>query len=338
MTLIVTDYNGCMDTVVDSVHVKPGIRFTFESDTVCYKGITHFTPVNEAPGDSLYAVNWNFGDPASGSSNNSSQYHATHVFTGSGTYIVTMQATNSDNCLDSTIREVRVNPLPVPAFTYQSQPCDTTIWFTDSTSAGGGTITSWEWDFGDGSPIQVIPAPGPGNISHKFATMGNYRVRLKVTNSFGCPDTVSMVVHRVPCMIPAFGILDNLLCAGYPVAFSDSSSPQASITRWQWKWGDGSDTTYTAPIPVLHHVFSSGGVYKVTLLITTQVDGVPVSDSTSRNVSIHPSPDVHFSNAPVCFNQVSLSEIHPILSGHRAFPGNGPLGNRVRQRMIHHPG
>ncbi|MCK7540339.1 MAG: PKD domain-containing protein [Marinilabiliales bacterium] len=48
-------------------------------DTVCFGTPTHFTPQNIAPGDSLYWVIWNFGDPASGANNISNEFSPDHT-------------------------------------------------------------------------------------------------------------------------------------------------------------------------------------------------------------------------------------------------------------------
>ncbi len=308
VSLIVTDNYGCTDTIVDSVFVKPGFAFHFANDTVCFKETTHFTPVNEADGDSLYSLTWNFGDPTSGQNNISHDYYATHSFTHPGDFVVQMKAYNSDNCVDSLIQIVTVHALPEPAFTYNTVPCDSNLYFTDHTTGfGSGTIASWDWDFGDGSPHVIIPAPGPGDTSHLYVNQGFYDVILKITNTSGCSDTVSMRVQRIPCIKAAFVWDTNMLCARYPVAFSDSSLPVSRINSWRWIWGDGTpDTNYTVHATGLTHTYASGGTYPVKLIIDATVSGTPVVDSITQNIVIHPTPQTYFSNPAACLNQINL--------------------------------
>jgi len=45
-----------------------------------------------------------------------------------------------------------------------------------------GTVVSYRWDFGDGSPPTTTAGPG---ASHRYVTGGTYPVRLEVTDSFG---------------------------------------------------------------------------------------------------------------------------------------------------------
>jgi PKD repeat protein len=246
VSLIVTDSYGCMDTIGDSVYVKPGFAFTFRNDTVCFKNPTHFTAIDLAKGDSLYNVSWNFGDPNSAPNNTSFLFDPQHTFSQPGIYSVKLKVTDSDNCTDSLYRDVVVHALPAVAFSVISKPCDSVIQFRDSTTAGSGTILSWEWNFGDGSPIVTIPGSvGSGDTSHIYLVENIYPVVLKVTNTFGCYDTIMKTAEMYPCILASFTHSDTLMCARYKIAFSDSSLPVNIINQWHWIFGDGKDTTYS---------------------------------------------------------------------------------------------
>jgi len=309
VSLVVTDSYGCMDTISDSVYVKPGFSFTFRNDTVCFTNPTHFTAVDLAKGDSLYNVFWNFGDPASGQNNNVFGFSATHTFSQPGIYVVKMRASDSDNCIDSIFHEVTVHALPAPAFSVISSPCDSVIHFRDSTSAGSGTIASWEWTFGDGSPSLIIPGSfGSGDTSHIYPAQAIYPVVLKVTNTFGCFDTVMKSAEYYPCIVATFTHNDTLMCARYQIAFTDNSFPVNIINQWQWIFGDGLDTIYSAHSAVIHHTYADPGVYNVRLIIHATVPGSGHNfvDTTLQSIVIHPTPLPYFSNLSVCKKQTTL--------------------------------
>ncbi|MFH1296437.1 MAG: PKD domain-containing protein [Bacteroidota bacterium] len=303
--LIVTDNYGCKDTVIDSVYVKPGFAFTFTNDTVCFGYPTHFQAQNLAAGDSLYSVAWRFGDPASGASNTSYLYNPTHTFTAPGNYTVKLKAWNTDNCVDSVYKEVTVYDLPQPAFTFVSEPCDSIVYFTDLSIAGGNSIASWEWHFGDGSPPEVITAPGPGSTSHPYSNLGTYSVTLIVTNNHGCVASITTAITRYPC-INAIFVSDTLVCARTPVTFSDSSYPVTSISQWHWTFGDGMDTTYTTYAQTISHEYNNYGNYIVKLVIDAIVGGISFTDSSYQLIRIRPTPEPYFSNVFVCYNQTTL--------------------------------
>jgi PKD repeat protein len=307
--LIVTDSYGCMDTIADSVHVKPGFKFTFSNDTVCFKDVTHFYAHDLAQGDSLYNVTWNFGDPTSGPSNNTFGFNSTHTFSQPGVYVVKMKATDSDNCSDSIFHEVTVHALPAPAFTFVSLPCDSLIHFHDGSGSGSGTVASWTWSWGDATPDVIIPGTvGSGDTTHIYAVLGVYPVTLKVTNTFGCSDTIIRNAEYFPCILAGFSYLDTLTCARYSIALSDSSLPINIINQWHWVFGDGSpDTTYTTHAGVIHHTFANPGSYGVQLIIHATVgSGRTFVDTTTQAITIHPTPMPYFSNVSICKKQTTF--------------------------------
>jgi len=309
VSLIVTDSYGCMDTISDSVYVKPGFAFTFRNDTVCFKNPTHFTAIDLAKGDSLYNVSWNFGDPNSAPNNISYLFDPQHTFSQPGIYSVKLKVTDSDNCTDSLYRDVTVHALPAPAFSVISMPCDSVIHFRDSTTAGSGTILSWEWNFGDGSPILTIPGSvGSGDTSHIYLVENIYPVVLKVTNTFGCYDTLMKTAEMYPCIFASFTHNDTLMCARYKIAFSDSSLPVNIINQWHWIFGDGKDTTYSQHSGVIYHIFTDTGVYNVSLIIhaTVPASGRIFVDTTTQSLVIHPTPMPYFSNLSVCKKQFTV--------------------------------
>ena len=55
-----------------------------------------------------------------------------------------------------------------------------TTQFVDSSIAGSGTISKWQWDFGDGN------LSDNQNLKHTYNSVGSFNVSLKATNSYGC--------------------------------------------------------------------------------------------------------------------------------------------------------
>ena len=344
VTLIVTDNYGCMDTVIDSVYVKPGFEFTFTFDSVCHGYKTHFTSINLTPGDTIYSPYWNFGDPNSGPNNVSYLRNPTHTFTQPGIYSVKLRVYNSDNCADSIYRDVRVWEPPQPHFAFVTQPCDSTIYFYDTTNlSGSGPIAQWEWHFGDGTPPVIIPAPGPGDTSHLYVNTGVYQVTLIITNSSGCIDSITQSVQRLPCIQAAYSYQDTLRCMNYPVVFLDTSHPVNKIVTWYWDWDDGQDTTYTTYATNLIHTYTMYGTYDVKLTIHALVDGVDIADSTIKQVVIHPTPETYFSNLAMCLNQTTVfhdtSETYgePVINWSWNFgePSSGPNNTSIIKDPTH---
>lgn len=78
------------------------------------------------------------------------------------------------------------------------------IQFTDTSTAPGSNIATWNWDFGDGTSST---APNP---AHTYSQPGNYVVRLTVTNAYGLSDEYEsqVRVHRVFSLNLQAGILN----------------------------------------------------------------------------------------------------------------------------------
>jgi PKD repeat protein len=88
------------------------------------------------------------------------------------------------------------NP-PVAAFSFfrVGNAGSTQVQFTDSSTAGSGTISSWQWDARNDGTIDS----NAQNPIINFGVAGTYAVRLKVTNSFGLTnEVVKQVVVPVP--------------------------------------------------------------------------------------------------------------------------------------------
>lgn len=158
-------------------------------------------------------------------------------------------------------------------------------------------ITSVEWNFGDGSPPEIIAAGD--DITHTFSSNGVYQVRLRAINDCGWDETVRPIsvgsgscppvragftTDPNPPMITGQGV------TGLDVSFIDASSPLDNITRWEWDFGDGQ--TFIGQNPSTHSY--SRGIYWPTLTVFNgcgewDSHQVQVSVTTDTDCSISPS-------------------------------------------------
>jgi len=205
---------------------------------------------------------WNFGDGTM-----SREQNPTHIYATTGEYTVTLTVTNSFGQDTKTLTGfIAVGDPPVPNFsaspTKGNIPLD--VAFTGLTN---DTMSSWRWDFGDGSF-----ADGQ-NPTHTYTKPGIYSVTLSAANEFGTGHITKSGIINTGVVPDAEFIAE--IRQGYPpltVRFRDFSS--GSPLAWFWDFGDGTTSTEKDPV----HTYSEEGRYATTL----QVANAFGNDSLTR--------------------------------------------------------
>ena len=98
-----------------------------------------------------------------------------HTFSKPGTFVVSLQATDINNCSTTTYKTITVDALPEAAFSYKGGACDSLVTFKNMTT--GAAIASWTWEFGDGN-TETIDAPASPDVNHYYPYPGVYQVTL----------------------------------------------------------------------------------------------------------------------------------------------------------------
>ena len=142
--------------------------------------------------------------------------------------------------------------------------------------AGG---TSWEWHFGDGTPVSTLPYP-----VHAYSAPGTYDAFVIGTNSCGRQDTIHTPVKiSAGGSPPAYFSLDTWEFPRLePVQFNYSYTglDQAGNYTYLWDFGDGNTSDLMNPV----HAFQKIGQYTVKLTVSngcgssTQEQGITVHE------------------------------------------------------------
>jgi PKD repeat protein len=162
------------------------------------------------------------------------------------------------------------NTPPTASFTSSSQFL--TASFDATASTDDGTITSYDWDFGDGTT-------GTGaTVNHAYATGGTYTVTLTVTDNTGDTgtDTDTVAVTDPPANIPPIASFTVGVSAQTATLTSTSSDSDGTITSYDWDFGDGSTGTGATA----QHTYTSSGVYPVSLTVTDDRGGTATAGDT----------------------------------------------------------
>jgi len=188
VSLTVHNMNGCKNTLTQTVLISAKLlaRFT-PSSTRCEGESVAFNNESTTPGGTaITSYKWDFGD--NGTSDLPSP---THIYATDGAYTVRLNIANSSGCVGSEIQQVTVTPKPVADFSVSELRCaGNPVSFIDHSyvKAGfNGFISTWVWDFGDGSAPVTVNYPASPNVTHTYAQgTTSSKVKLTVATNSGC--------------------------------------------------------------------------------------------------------------------------------------------------------
>lgn len=188
-----------------------------------------------------------------------------HVFTAPGPYNVTMIAINSCPSQSAPITiPITVIETPVAKFSAEAlSGCSGFEVQFRNTSTGA---TSYEWNFGDGSPTSSAFEP-----KHPYSgAAGSYTVTLTAKNGLGCPGTETKVNYITIAPKPSaeFQVLPGNVIGvpNYTFNFSDLDRTTSPGKSYHWDFGDGEESSAKNP----SHTYSDVGTYRVTFTVTNE--------------------------------------------------------------------
>ena len=315
ITLTVTSSDGCQGTSQEQVTITPAPIALFSSSSTCSSGPVSFQDESTANGSgTIISWQWNFGDPASGTNNTSTNQHPTHVFTAPGSYDVTLIIESSSGCSDTTTQSITVSDPPEVEFTYSPACMGEDIQFTvDGTITDIANVSTWSWSFGDGQTSNLQ------DPTHNYTSPGDYDVTLSIETNDGCTASITHTVTVNPLPNAQFDY-SAPTCQGDSIHFMNlSSSPNGPIVKWEWDFGDGTSQTILAPNnPNTSHLYLTDNTYDVTLTVT---DSDSCQNTSQRQVQVVPSPVAEFTwedacyGTPVLFTDLTSENSGPDLYG-----------------------
>ena len=188
--LSIKDTKGCMKDTVKSftwLPVPPLLIIQPSTFNGCTPGSVTFKNLSK-PIDSTYNIKWTFGDGGT-----SSAISPTYSYKTPGTYSVSLEVSSPIGCKTSrSFRDwIKINQGTTADFEYLPQKISTfnnTVNFTDKSSFA----TNWQWFF-DTKGYSTKQNP-----TYAFKDSGIYRVKLIVSNQFGCLDSIIKLLDVEP--------------------------------------------------------------------------------------------------------------------------------------------
>lgn len=169
---------------------------------------------NESTNSNITSYMWDFGVTSLTSDTSSSptpSYDYLQSGKDSGTYTVKLKVSSSLGCQDSTTAVVKVYPGFNPDFTINGTCYLNNYQFLDATTTKYGAVNSWAWDFGDNTTS--ADTAHSKDSAWKYPAATNVQVRLIVTNSKGCIDTITKPLTILDKPILNLPFRDTLICS-----------------------------------------------------------------------------------------------------------------------------
>ncbi len=239
-TLIVTDFNGCVDSLVTDLpaiyNIETQSLLTQTTYACAYDTITLNVSSNGTIDSTVWSVASNLDTSI------------TFVPTAEDT-LVYVEIFN-ERCRASDTLQLDIIPLPTLEITGDTILC---AFNQGNLTAQSNTATQYLWNTSD--TTQSIEFIVDTSMSGVFT--------VTVTDDFGCSvnnDSLPLILTILPSPTAQFDTIVNSI---FPdeVMFIDSS--YSDIVSWSWDFGDGWD----ASIPSPKHLYTTAGTFEVVLMV-----------------------------------------------------------------------
>jgi gliding motility-associated-like protein len=261
--LVVSSPTGCLDSLTQQVVINTNIpTASFSAPPVCVGATSNFTDLTA--GGPIATWSWNFNDPASGANNTSALQNPNHIFTGPGTYQVTLNATNTSGCSHQVQQNVVVHANPVV-----SVPDDQVCIGDQITLTAPAGFTSYSW------------TPGGNTQSITISPVVNTAYSLTVVDANTCQanDVVNVVVNPLPVVLAG---ADQTICEGTSASLSGIGGGPGGVYVWN-------------PGNIVGQNISVSPVV-TTDYVLTATDALGCANTDQMRVTVNPMPVVDAGN------------------------------------------
>jgi PKD repeat protein len=272
----------------------------FVSTNLCEKSAASFTDISTIPvGNSIANWKWTFGD-----GNIATVQDPTNIYNSIGIYQASLKITTNVGCSDSTVKTIIIKKKPQAEF-YNLLSCSgNPTTFVDNSIANSDSIQSWAWDFaGLGTSVQKNP-------KFNYPAASIYNTFLKVTNSFGCNDTITHQTIVNPSPVADFKADSS--CLGSFTTFTNLSTVALpyQITNYLWEYGDEAQSIQVSQ----PHLYDNYGIYNVRLSIRSSNQ---CTDTVEKLVRVFSNPNVDFtiSNTQCTGKEIQFTDVSTTLDG-----------------------
>src|ERR1017187_4381792 len=226
--------------------------------------------------DKIVKWYWSFGDfVRDTATTSSSNIIHTYSFMGAGAYPVTLVTTDQNGVTDTDIQTVYVGS--IRANMAVSKIClGHPTYFTDVSYSHDHPITSWHWEFGDGSTSTLQ------NPVHTYTKQGNFFTYLTVDNGYCIDSQQSEASPGIPLQPKIY--CQSTACLSDSIFIQGNDSSNDSTMRYWWSI----DNIYKSSSKSIWYKPQTAGYHTITFML---VKGSTYSciDSAQKTIFIDSS-------------------------------------------------
>jgi len=268
---------GCI--VVENNPTLPIADFEANITIIPVGGVVRFTNLSQNGPFDQWAWHFDGGTPA----NCADSVPPVIAYTEVGTYNVELRCRKTNGVQDIELKEnyIRVVPhsdeRPVANFTSNKtliRPGET-VNFIDLSTA---YPYRWTWEFEGGTPA-TSNQPNPSVV---YNTPGSYNVKLTVMNNIGTDEITKemyiVVSETDPCTAAPqanFNAINRLAAYGDVIMFENLSTNNPAYSQWTFE--GGSPRTSTEFSPQNGVLYSTPGIYSVTLMVSNSCGSTSIT-------------------------------------------------------------
>ncbi len=228
------------------------------------------------PNENLVEFKWDFDGDGKIDANGDA---VSYIFKIPGSYNTNLTAVDSAGLESSSTLVIKVAAQDLTARLTAdklegTQPLAVTF-DASSSSYPDGQITSYEWDFGDGSPKMI----GASQVSYKYSAIGTFNASVVAKASDGKTDKAEIVINVRPVSLQSC-FTPSAEEGPAPLTIElDPRCSQGAVAKYLWDFGDGETSRTRKPT----HTFAKPGSYQVSLEVT---DNQNVISTFSKNILV----------------------------------------------------
>jgi len=265
-TVTGTNINGCSNTSQSVLLVNPSPQIIVNSGEICEGGSIQLN---------AFGANSYTWTPATGLN---TSIGPVVTSTPPFSVIYTVTGVDLNGCVGTNTANIILNMNPNISST------DGSVCEGESLSLNASGATTYIWSpstyLNTNTGNQVISTPQT-NITYTIIGIDDNN----------CLDTTESNITVFPLSNVSFLPTDGSGCPPLTIQFEDLSN--GNISSWFWSFGDGSFSTEQDP----EHIYSSSGIYSVTLQVTTS-EGCESTSQIPSIVNVYPTPNASFTTDP----------------------------------------